>query len=72
MCLFNEAELNCVKTNILLRLEFIQFEIGISTSLYFPAIGTAGLDLVEVSGYSREPCPPPRIMEITFDPIMVL
>lgn len=60
-----EAELNCVKTRILFIPEFKQFEIGISTNLYFPAMGTAGLDLVYVSGNSLVPLPPPKTMEIT-------
>jgi hypothetical protein len=62
MCWFSEAELNCVKTNILLISELIQFEIGISTKRYFPAIGTAGLERLSVSGANLEPCPPPKIM----------
>ena len=62
ICLFNDAELNCVKTNILLIFELIQFEIGISTNRYFPAIGTAGLDLFSVSGYNRDPWPPPKMI----------
>ena len=40
----------------------MQLEIGISTNLYFPAIGTAGLDLLSVNGAKREPCPPPKII----------
>lgn len=40
----------------------MQFEIGISTNRYFPAIGTAGFDLLSVKGYKRDPCPPPKIM----------
>jgi hypothetical protein len=35
--------------------EFKQFEIGISTSLYFPAIGTAGFDRVAVEGDNLDP-----------------
>ena len=65
MCAFKEAELNCVNTNIRFKSEFIQFEIGISTNRYLPAIGTAGLDLEFVNGYNLDPCPPPKIMEIT-------
>jgi hypothetical protein len=42
-------------------LELIQLLIGISTSLYLPAMGTAGLDLLEVKGYNLVPAPPPRI-----------
>ena len=33
----------------------MQLEIGMSTNLYFPAIGTAGLDLSAVKGYNLEP-----------------
>ena len=46
--------------------EFKQLEIGISTSRYLPAIGTAGLLLVDVSGESLDPAPPPKIIAITF------
>ena len=55
MCLFKEAELNWVSTYIRLIFELIQFEIGMSTNLYFPAIGTAGFDLLSVSGYNLDP-----------------
>lgn len=65
MCEFNDAELNWVSTKILLSPELRQFEIGISTNLYFPAIGTAGFDLVFVNGNNRLPLPPPSTMEIT-------
>ena len=60
ICLFSDAELNIVKTYIRFMSELIQFEIGISTNLYFPAIGTAGFDRFSVKGYKREPCPPPK------------
>jgi len=40
----------------------MQFEIGISTNRYFPAIGTAGLDRLSVSGANRDPWPPPKII----------
>ena len=43
----------------------MQFEIGISTSLYLPAIGTAGLLRLAVSGYNLDPAPPPNTIEIT-------
>jgi hypothetical protein len=46
--------------------EFKQFEMGISTSRYLPATGTAGFDRVSVKGKRREPCPPPKIMAKTF------
>ena len=35
--------------------------MGISTSLYLPAIGTAGLLLLAVNGYNLDPAPPPNI-----------
>src|SRR5699024_163318 len=60
---FKEAELNWVKTNILRISELRQLEIGISTSRYLPAIGTAGLERSRVRGYSLEPCPPPKIID---------
>ena len=69
MCLFKDAELNWVSTNILDMLEFRQLEIGMSTSRYFPAMGTAGLERVTVNGNKREPCPPPNTTEITFEDI---
>ena len=43
----------------------MQLEIGISTSLYLPAKGTAGLLLVAVRGESLDPAPPPKIIAIT-------
>src|SRR2546421_10943255 len=61
MCRFSEAELYCVKTNILKTSELIQFDIAISTSRYFPPSGTAGFDRCCVSGNKRVPAPPPRI-----------
>jgi hypothetical protein len=42
--------------------EFRQLEIGMSMSLNFPAMGTAGFALVLVSGYNREPAPPAMMM----------
>lgn len=72
MCLFKEAELNCVNTYILFMSELMQFEIGISTNLYFPAIGTAGLERSLVKGYNLEPCPPPNIIASTLLLIMVI
>src|SRR5689334_19124592 len=65
MCLFSDAELNCVKTNIRLIPELIQFEMGMSTNRYFPAIGTAGFERLAVRGYRRVPAPPPRMTAIT-------
>src|SRR4051795_8633711 len=49
-----------------LRLELMQFEIGMSTSRYLPASGTAGFDRSLVSGNSRLPAPPPMITARTF------
>src|SRR5437762_3972067 len=43
----------------------MQLEIGISTSRYFPASGTAGLERSLVSGNRRLPCPPPIMTEST-------
>jgi hypothetical protein len=37
--------------------------MGMSTSRYFPAIGTAGFDLLAVKGDNLEPAPPPKIIE---------
>jgi hypothetical protein len=39
--------------------------MGMSTSLYFPPIGTAGLLRLEVNGYNLVPAPPPRITATT-------
>ena len=44
------TELNWVMTKILLRLEWMQFEMGMSIRRYLPAIGTAGLLRDRVSG----------------------
>jgi len=42
--------------------------MGISTNRYLPAIGTAGLLLLAVKGYKRDPAPPPRItLRISFE-----
>src|SRR4051794_34246775 len=68
MCRFNDAELYCVSTNILLIPEFRQLEMGISTKRYLPAIGTAGLERLAVKGYKRVPAPPPSMTaKIDFD-----
>jgi hypothetical protein len=45
--------------------ELIQLLIGISTNRYLPAIGTAGLERLAVSGYNLVPAPPPRITATT-------
>src|SRR6266567_2635535 len=45
--------------------ELMQLEIGMSTSRYLPASGTAGLARSLVSGKSRVPWPPPMITERT-------
>src|SRR5580704_15899070 len=47
------------------RPELRQLLIGISTSRYFPASGTAGLARSLVSGNSRVPAPPPMIIDST-------
>ncbi len=43
----------------------MQFEIGMSTSRYFPASGTAGFARSFVRGNNRLPCPPPMMMDKT-------
>src|SRR5438874_1465166 len=43
----------------------MQLEIGMSTSRYFPASGTAGLARSFVKGKSRVPAPPPIITAST-------
>jgi len=43
---------------------FRQLEIGISTSRYLPARGTAGFERRRVRGYSLVPAPPPNIREM--------
>src|SRR5664279_2149560 len=45
--------------------ELMQLEIGISTSRYLPASGTAGFARSLVSGNRRVPWPPPMITERT-------
>jgi hypothetical protein len=55
-----------VRTYILPIFEFRQLEIGMSTRRYLPAIGTAGLLLVDVNGESLVPAPPPNMMAMTF------
>ena len=73
ICRLSEAELNCVRTNILPIPLFKQLEIGISTNRYFPAIGTAGLLRAAVRGYNLDPAPPPRITDkISFELVIVL
>jgi hypothetical protein len=41
--------------------EFMQFDMGMSTSLYLPPMGTAGFERLAVNGYNLDPAPPPRI-----------
>jgi hypothetical protein len=36
--------------------------MGISTSRYLPAMGTAGLERLAVNGYNLDPAPPPKMM----------
>ena len=45
--------------------ELMQLEMGMSTSRYLPASGTAGLARSLVSGNNREPWPPPMMTEST-------
>src|SRR5208283_4226567 len=45
--------------------ELMQFEIGMSTSRYLPASGTAGLERSFVNGNSRVPWPPPMMTQRT-------
>src|SRR2546426_12236371 len=61
MCLFKDAELYCVSTNMRMTSELMQFEIGTSTKRYLPPSGTAGFERSRVNGNSRLPAPPPRI-----------
>ena len=42
-----------------------QLEIGMSTNLYFPAMGTAGLERLSVRGNNLLPLPPPNTIDIT-------
>jgi hypothetical protein len=42
----------------------MQFEMGMSTSRYFPAMGTAGLLRLAVRGYKRDHAPQPSITAI--------
>src|ERR1041385_5470070 len=61
MCRLSEAELYCVRTNMRITSELMQFEIGTSTRRYLPPSGTAGLERSRVSGNRRLPAPPPRM-----------
>src|SRR5208337_379566 len=63
MCRCRLTELNCVRTKMRFKPEWMQLDTGISMSRYFPAIGTAGLLRDLVSGNRRVPRPPPRISE---------
>src|SRR5208337_2562958 len=65
MCRCRLTELNCVRTKMRFKPEWMQLDTGISMSRYFPAIGTAGLLRDLVSGNRRVPRPPPRISETT-------
>src|SRR5438477_2654017 len=62
MCWFRLSELNCVRTKMRPTSEFKQFEMGMSIRRYLPAMGTAGFERRYVSGKSRVPRPPPRMM----------
>ena len=61
----SDAELNCVRTKMRRSSACRQLLIGMSMSRYLPPIGTAGFDRAWVSGKSRVPRPPPRMMTIT-------
>src|SRR4029077_14845192 len=61
----SDAELNCVSTKIRRTSACRQLLIATSTSRYLPPIGTAGLERCCVSGNSRLPWPPPRIIART-------
>jgi hypothetical protein len=63
MCRLSDAELYIVKTNMREIPECKQFEIGISTNRYLPAMGTAGFEREAVNGYNLVPAPPPRMIE---------
>jgi hypothetical protein len=52
-----------VNTNILVIPEFRQLDMGMSTSRYFPAMGTAGLERFDVNGNNLVPAPPPNITD---------
>src|SRR5688572_13075274 len=62
MCRLSDAELNCVRTKMRRISACRQPLMGTSMRRYFAPIGTAGLERVAVSGYSRDPWPPPRMM----------
>src|SRR6185295_13439289 len=62
MCRLSDAELNWVRTKMRRMSAWRHPLIGTSISRYLPPIGTAGLERVAVSGKSRDPCPPPRII----------
>src|SRR5919112_2709145 len=66
MCLLSDAELYCVRTNMRSMSELMQFEMGMSTSLYLPPSGTAGFERCKVSGDSRVPAPPPSMTASMF------
>src|SRR5215470_10493880 len=72
MCRFSEAELNWVSTKIFFSPELRQLLMGTSISRYLPPSGTAGLERSCVSGKSRFPAPPARIIESTCDGFSLL
>src|SRR6202035_4013127 len=59
MCRFKDSLLNCVNTYTWRKPPLRQLLIGMSTSRYFAARGTAGLARFWVNGNSRVPAPPP-------------
>src|SRR5258708_1280245 len=74
MCSMSEFDLNCVSTLILRNPELMKLLMTKSMIRYRPPNGTAGLARSRVSGYSRSPIPPARIMVRTLrrarDPYM--
>jgi hypothetical protein len=62
---WSDAVLNCVSRKIRLISELMQLLIGMSTSRYLPARGTAGLQRSSVRGASRVPRPPPMMTAST-------
>ena len=65
MCRLSDAELNCVSTKMRRMSACRQLLIGMSISRYLPPIGTAGFERRCVSGNSRVPWPPPRMIART-------
>src|SRR5690349_10854626 len=62
----SESDLNWVRILILYRPEFVKLLMTKSMMRYLPPKGTAGLARSSVSGQSRRPSPPARIIVSTF------